>query len=896
MAKKNSSILWTVYQSGGDNTADVIGNQGRIKAQDNIGLGDGFIKAAVSKNYVTNVSRDSNSGKLLVNVAQPSLSDLQGMGSTSANKAIVTAGDNDTAQNGTLIAKTLTATNNPSNLTTNVFVSDITEDGQGNITFTTKTLSTATTSAIGGVKSTTTGTTAGRDYYVQVESNGQMKVNVPWENNTHYDSKTVICKTNNGTANTAVTSSETVYLNHVENNGVVSSHKILGTNCNITSDSSGHLTIAPVVPLATTSVLGGVKSTTTGTTSGRDYYVQVESDGKMKVNVPWENNTHYSSKTVICKTNNGTSDTAVTSSETVYLNHVENGAVQSSHKILGTNCNITADSSGHLTIAPVITAPGNAKLKFQFGSANAVETGFTANASSDTTYTFPTAATSAYGVTKLMTYGSSTPSSWSTFQTTDDSAVTSKYVYNYAASNFFSRHEVSNPTWNTALNTEGFWKVTNSSSTDSPGTGTWFTLTGDASTYKAQLAFGDSVQYRTYSSSSWSRWNTLSAITYMHSGGGAAAVEPVYQMYVNPNTGKVMAYTDVAITNSTDLGYLVPTTDIGSVINPVYVDNGEVKACYPLTPAYSAAAGGISSILLSSDDTEHKYFIDAKNYSRYYKYHATVPASGNDPEVPDHFTYPQVGGFLFGDGFGSVELRSAGSGAPTNYWGVGGSGSTAAEAMPSYYNNPPAVIEAPSVLYAMTTLIPNSYSGCDKELWNKHRIYEYDTCSMCRNVVRHSPALAATSYIATKTLDNDHPALYTAIAFIPPLHWAFVSGVIDVDYSHVTGTFSETRVRFQFDLKSTETDTNGIGDDTVHALDLTLVPDRLSGSDVSNFSFFAYNPDNSHGRYLNCTCSFRQQGLVYTIRKQIMIVKTPENGSFDYVYDNYPPGWKSSQT
>ena len=891
MAKKNSSILWTVYQSGGNNTADVIGNQGRIKAQDNIGLGDGFIKATETHKYVTNVSRDSNSGKLLVNVAQPTLSDLQGMGSNSANKAIVTAGDTDTAQNGTLIAKTLTATKVSSDSTTNVFVSDITEDGQGNVTFTTKTLSTATTSAIGGVKSTTTGTTSGRDYYVQVESNGQMKVNVPWENNTHYDSKTVICKTNNGTANTAVTSSETVYLNHVENGGVVSSHKILGTNCNITSDSSGHLTIAPVVPLATTSVLGGVKSTTTGTTSGRDYYVQVESYGKMKVNVPWENDTHYSSKTVICKTNNGTSDTAVTSSETVYLNHVENGAVRSSHKILGTSCNITADSSGHLTIAPVITAPGNAKLKFQFGSANAVETGFTANASNDATYTFPTAATSAYGVTKLMTYGSSAPSSWNTFQTTDDSAVTSKYVYNYATSNFFSRHEVSNPTWNTALNTEGFWKVTNSSNTDSPGTGTWFTLTGDAGTYKAQLAFGDSVQYRTYSNSSWSTsWNTLSAITYMLSGGNAATQAPVYRMYVNPNTGKIIAYTAADLSNSTDLGYLVPKTNIGSDINPVYVDNGEVKACYPLTPEYVTT--GFVGITLTSDSAQQKLFINSKDYSRYYRYYATVPASGSDPAILDHFTTPQVGGFLFGDGFGSVESRGRPEGAPDNYWGVGGD---SAEAIPSYQNQPPAVIEAPSVLYAMTTLRENSYSGCDKELWNKHRIYNYDTCSMCRNAVRHAAGLS-TSYIATKTLDNDHPALYTAIAFIPPLHWAFVSGVIDVNYSHVTDTFSETRVRFQFDLKSTETSTTGIGDDTVHALDVTLVPDHLSSSDVFNFSFFVYNPDNSHGRYLNCTCGYRPQGLVYTIRKQIMIFKTPENGSFDYVYDNYPPGWKPSQT
>jgi hypothetical protein len=49
---------------------------------------------------------------------------------------------------------------------------------------------------------------------------------------------------------------------------------------------------------ATASVLGLVKSTTTGTTSGRDYNVQVNTDGTMKVNVPWtDTNTTYSAGT-----------------------------------------------------------------------------------------------------------------------------------------------------------------------------------------------------------------------------------------------------------------------------------------------------------------------------------------------------------------------------------------------------------------------------------------------------------------------------------------------------------------------------------------------------------------------------------------------------------------------
>lgn len=49
---------------------------------------------------------------------------------------------------------------------------------------------------------------------------------------------------------------------------------------------------AYTLPVATASVLGGVKSATTGTTSGRDYKVQINSDGTMKVNVPWVNTTY----------------------------------------------------------------------------------------------------------------------------------------------------------------------------------------------------------------------------------------------------------------------------------------------------------------------------------------------------------------------------------------------------------------------------------------------------------------------------------------------------------------------------------------------------------------------------------------------------------------------------
>lgn len=49
---------------------------------------------------------------------------------------------------------------------------------------------------------------------------------------------------------------------------------------------------AYTLPVATASVLGGVKSSTTGTTPDRDYLVEVNSDGTMKVNAPWTDTTY----------------------------------------------------------------------------------------------------------------------------------------------------------------------------------------------------------------------------------------------------------------------------------------------------------------------------------------------------------------------------------------------------------------------------------------------------------------------------------------------------------------------------------------------------------------------------------------------------------------------------
>ena len=106
------------------------------------------------------------------------------------------------------------------------------------------------------------------------------------------------------------------------------------------------------LPTASSSTLGGVKSSTTGTTSGRDYNVEVKSDGTMKVNVPWTD-TH---KTAELRAGNSTSiDNNKTDNGNTYLKIVENGNKSSSLKISGTGgTEVKSDADGSITIESAI--------------------------------------------------------------------------------------------------------------------------------------------------------------------------------------------------------------------------------------------------------------------------------------------------------------------------------------------------------------------------------------------------------------------------------------------------------------------------------------------------------------------------------------------------------------
>lgn len=146
---------------------------------------------------------------------------------------------------------------------------------------------------LGLVKSTTTGTTANRDYYVEVNpENGTMKVNVPWtDNNTTYSAGNGISL--NGTT----FSLNTNYENNGRNYAVlVDSNKNLYVNVPWSDTNTTYLAGTGL------SLDGRTFSVKTGySESGKNYAVKTDTNGNLYVNVPWVNTTDHShsNKTIL---------------------------------------------------------------------------------------------------------------------------------------------------------------------------------------------------------------------------------------------------------------------------------------------------------------------------------------------------------------------------------------------------------------------------------------------------------------------------------------------------------------------------------------------------------------------------------------------------------------------
>ena len=156
----------------------------------------------------------------------------------------------------------------------------------------------ATDKNLGGVKSSNTGTEPDRDYNVQVNSDGTMKVNVPWTDTTYS------------------------------------------------------------LPTASSSEKGGVKlgadkvnslETPNPTISADRYYpIQTDKDDKLVVNVPWTDNHNIA---YLCAGNNNSTSNEATNNGNTYLKIVDGDSKTSSLKISGTgDTTVTSDGYGNITI------------------------------------------------------------------------------------------------------------------------------------------------------------------------------------------------------------------------------------------------------------------------------------------------------------------------------------------------------------------------------------------------------------------------------------------------------------------------------------------------------------------------------------------------------------------
>ena len=125
-----------------------------------------------------------------------------------------------------------------------------------------------------------------------------------------------------------------------------------GSNVTITPDATNKkIVIAAkdtVYNIANASTPGLVKSSTTGTTSGRDYKVQVNADGTMKVNVPWtDTNTahaHTAGAGLVVTGSGGTSGT--TTYKAALVSETKDSAAAGSGKLYA----VKLDSNGKLAV------------------------------------------------------------------------------------------------------------------------------------------------------------------------------------------------------------------------------------------------------------------------------------------------------------------------------------------------------------------------------------------------------------------------------------------------------------------------------------------------------------------------------------------------------------------
>ena len=206
---------------------------------------------------------------------------------------------------------------------------------------------------------------------------------MPSDSNTHYTSKNIVGASSTATTN-AEASNGNVYLNHLEESAVKSSHKISGSGATtVSSDASGNITITStdtntkvtsvdnhytpsansasalsVDASSTTKATWGTTSLVTGVNLQRDAKGHVTGVTVDSIQMPANPDSHYTTKIYA-----GASGTASNSSaNNPYVKIVDNSTYRNQIRLLGANdgTKVSSDANGNVTIEafPATNAAG----------------------------------------------------------------------------------------------------------------------------------------------------------------------------------------------------------------------------------------------------------------------------------------------------------------------------------------------------------------------------------------------------------------------------------------------------------------------------------------------------------------------------------------------------------
>ena len=376
MAKKNSAVLWTVDQHTND--SDV--KAGRKTAQKNIGITKDtahnpptgkLIDYAVEHNFIKKVTLDSDND-LTAEFGQPTLSDITPVASENKNWSLGTNKDDGTVEVQNLTLDPNTDVTTDGNGTT--YVSSVAQASNGKVTYKTKTITAAAVGTSGIVPLIADITDVNGAIITNKEDHAVTPLGVKDAIDTlNVDDSAVSHKyvsAVNETHGKISVSREFLTLDSI-NPEELHTGKTVGINAttgaiepqdlgtvditegssptnrfvsSIDQASNGQVSYTTQqLKAAASNSIGGIKIGYQTSDVNRNYAVQLDNE-QAYVNVPWEN-THYASKNVICKTADGKTDTAVSTSESAYLNHVENDIVTDSHKISGSGITVAYNNT-----------------------------------------------------------------------------------------------------------------------------------------------------------------------------------------------------------------------------------------------------------------------------------------------------------------------------------------------------------------------------------------------------------------------------------------------------------------------------------------------------------------------------------------------------------------------